>query len=192
MKKTLFISAVLASTFFVGCTNKEGDDLGEAKKHSLNVEEAMKVNSLELIQAFQKDRSLAHEKYGNKSLLITDLLVFDIYIPESSLQKMVRTIPYNHSNNTIAIDFTNYNPYKFNNKDLISTDQEADIYFSISNEDLKNANLLDYEGISNRNFTKKIDVYGVIGELDYKANGYIDNNISTGYFNITLEDVVIK
>jgi hypothetical protein len=193
MKKTIFLVTLLLTGLITSCNDKQESSSEENTnvQVELNVEEAIKVNSYDLIKEFQEDRSIAYEKYSNKTLLITDLLVEDIFIPNESFSKQIEARPYNPKSN-LGTFGNSYYTYMYNDQEITNTEIEGVINFEIGNEQLKKAKLLGYEGIENKIYTKKIDVYGVISDFGYNVNTNRTNNISTRNFNLILSGVQIK
>lgn len=193
MKKTILLFSVLLTGLITSCKDKQESTGNEStnKQVEINIEDAIKVNGYDLIKEFQEDRSLANDKYSNKTLLITDLLVEDIFIPNESLTKQIEARPYNPKSNLGAFG-DSYYTYMYNDQEITNTEIEGVINFEIGNEQLKKAKLLGYEGFENKIYTKKIDVYGVISDFGYDVNTNRTNNISTKYYSLTLSGVQIK
>jgi hypothetical protein len=64
MKKTIFLVTLLLTGLITSCNDKQESSSEENTnvQVELNVEEAIKVNSYDLIKEFQEDRSIAYEK----------------------------------------------------------------------------------------------------------------------------------
>ncbi len=181
---------MLVGALVFSCSDKSENGLENAKETSVKVKDAITVNSMQLLREYKNDRSTANDKYAGKVLLITDLLIRDVFIPKESFQKKMEAIPYDPKSQSAAIGYRG-GVYTFNGNDLDYGDFSA-VYFNISNEELKRLNLLSYEGVSGRNFEKKMDVYGVISEVNYTPNRNIENNTTAHSITFELEKVKVK
>lgn len=131
---------------------------------------AITVNSLKLLEDIHLDRSLNLDKYLGKTLLIKDLLIYNVATvdKQGNYVKKVFAYPFNPKNNTIAVSYNN-NPYE-NNPTFTFKGQYLDMIndiasrgpafnFELNNPDqMKKINALDWECIEDNNFVYKVDI----------------------------------
>lgn len=165
------------------------------------IKEAMRVNSVNLMQDIHFDRSLDLNKYIGKNLLIKNLLIKNIKtldIGEGQFVKEITAIPFDPNNNSFLTDKNE--SYKYNYSDIYNSDYDTEnIYksfkFTLSSPDqMKKINALKWESIEDNNFTHKIDVF--VSNFQYSNIGFTaftekENDMKAKNITINLENAEI-
>jgi len=129
---------------------------------------AITVNSLKLLEDIHLDRSLNLDKYLGKTLLIKDLLIYNVATvdKQGNYVKKVFAYPFNPKNNTIAVSYASYEDYpiftfKWQYLEIINeiASRGPAFNFELNNPDqMKKINALDWECIEDNNFVYKVDI----------------------------------
>ena len=153
--------------------NKLKDQEAEATTVPVDIsdedrKEALKVNSMQLLQDIHLDRSLKLDKYLGKTLLIKDLLIHNIATVDQggNYVKKVFAYPFDPKNNSIAVSYGEYDSYpEFTFKgqylEVINeiASKNASFTFELNNPDqMKKINALEWESIEGNNFVYKVDI----------------------------------
>ena len=130
---------------------------------------AITVNSVQLLKEIHKDRSLNLEKYLGKTLIIKDLLLYNVSTEDqgNTFVKKVSAFPYDPKSNAIAVSKSSYgddNYYTFNGNALKTIDEIGayngpSFFFELNEVDmLKKINALEWECIEYDNFEHKVSI----------------------------------
>ncbi|MEY3200011.1 MAG: hypothetical protein RJA13_1969 [Bacteroidota bacterium] len=138
-------------------------------KNKLKAEEAVKINSMQLLQDIHSDRSLNMDKYLGKTLLIKDLLIHNISTVDQggNYVKKVFAYPLDPKNNSIALsynsDYGDYPVYTYKGSMLgiindLGTEKPCFTFELNSPDQMKKINALEWESIEGNNFVYKVDI----------------------------------
>jgi hypothetical protein len=155
----------------------------------VNIDEAVTINSFDLSEAFRKDRSIAWKKFGNKSLLITDLLVYDVY--NDGFNKKAVGFPYNPTQKMCG--YTNSDRmFTFKGQPISNNDVEFKYNLNLASpEEMDKVGMLDYEAVVDNDFQKTVSMYAVLKECNFgKKDGEADN-LKTNWCHLNFEDCEI-
>lgn len=166
------------------------------------IKEAMRVNSVNLMQDIYFDRSLDLNKYIGKNLLIKNLLIKNIKtldIGEGQFVKEITAIPFDPNNNSFLTDKNE--SYKYNYSVIYNSDYDTEnIYesfkFTLSSPDqMKKINALKWESIEDdKNFTYKIDIFiknFQYSDIEFEALTEFKNDMRAKNIKIHLENAEI-
>lgn len=165
---------------------------------------AVAVNSLQLLQDIHLDRSLKLDKYLGKTLLIKDLLIYNVSTVDKggNYVKKVFAYPFDPKNNTIAVSYySEYAPYfTFKGQDLNVINEiaskNASFNFELNNPDqMKKINALDWESIEDNNFVYKVDILVKNFDKDnfkYTIGEDITNDMKVNDIQISLTGAEIQ
>ena len=131
--------------------------------------EAVKVNSVQLLEDIHSDRSLNMDKYLGKTLLIKDLLIHNISTVDQggNYVKKVFAYPLDPKNNSIALsynsDYGDYPVYTYKGSMLgiindLGTEKPCFTFELNSPDQMKKINALEWESIEGNNFVYKVDI----------------------------------
>lgn len=189
------ISAIFIAIIFLascgGSGNKEqhddnGQDTSKTKTPAkVNVDEAITINSFDLTEAFRKDRSIAWKKYGNKSLLITDILVYDVYNVEFS--KKATAFPYSPSQKICGF-YSNDRMFTFKGEPISNNDVIFQLNLSLASpEEMDKVGMLDYEAVVDNDFQKTVSMYAVLNGCDFSKKEGEADNLKTNWCHLNFE-----
>lgn len=190
--------------------NKLKDQEAEATSVPVDISDedrkgAVAVNSLQLLQDIHLDRSLKLDKYLGKTLLIKDLLIYNVSTVDKggNYVKKVFAYPFNPKNNTIAVSFGEYDSYpEFTFKgqylEVINeiASKNASFNFELNNPDqMKKINALEWECIEENTFVYKVDILVKDFSKDnfkYKIGENITNDMKVNDIQISLTGAEIQ
>jgi len=195
---TNFSALFIAVTFLVSCggsgKNNEKDNNGQDSAQTqapeqVNIDEADTINSFDLSEAFRKDRSIAWKKYGNKTLLITDILVYDVYNVEFS--KKAIAYPYSPVQNTCGFCS---NDRMFTYKGEPVSNNDVNFLFNLnleSPEEMDKVGMVDYEAVVDNDFKKTISMYAILKKCNYSKKDGEADNLKTNWCHLNFESCQI-
>ena len=167
--------------------------------------EAVKINSMQLLQDIHSDRSLNMDKYLGKTLLIKDLLIHNISTVDQggNYVKKVFAYPFDPKNNSIAVSYGEYDSYpEFTFKgqylEVINeiASKNASFNFELNNPDqMKKINALEWESIEGNNFVYKVDILiknFSKENIEYVVGGDISNDMKANSIKINLTGAEIQ
>jgi len=192
MKNLRLLSMLLLIIIFSSCgENKdniqESIENSDSTKIELSINNAITINSFQLIKEFEKDRAIAWEKYGQKTLLITDLLLQSVYIADNEvLPKRAYAYAYDPKTKEISAKGTRAGyfsrddkkiNYFFKNIELATPYKYKSslFYIAFSNPyELKRINKEDFTVINDdNNYTEKVNIYCYLNDIEFKAGSDI-------------------
>jgi len=187
-------------------TNKEPNDTTGA----------LIVNSLTFFKDIYSDRSLNLNKYLNKPLIITDLVLVDVFTENEGEEftKCASAFPYDPKSGIMAVgsnkffgygdlNLTTESPtYSFNEQPIYNIDLEnftkanskKPIKIKFKNADeLKKMNMLEWENNEGDNYTTKINISCTVNKenISYRPGSEDKNNIKAFEINVTFADAEI-
>ncbi len=172
-----------------GLKDKKSKEEAASKDNS---GDTVKVNSLTFFKDIYSDRSLYLEKYLNKTIILTDLILTDVYTiddEDKNFIKCASAFPFDPSKNTMASysEYGNNGMTTFNGQPLVNIDVPEFVEYTSpvgiqfeQPDELKKLNLLDWEGnIEDSNYKTKVNIICKIskGDISYKKGANIENNI---------------
>ena len=174
------------------------------------------VNSLTFFKDIYSDRSLNFNKYLGKTIIITDLVLVDVFTENEGEEftKCASAFPYDPksgimavgSNKTFGYGDLNLNTesptYSFNDQPIYNIDIEnftkanskKPIKIKFKNADeLKKINMLEWENNEGDNYTTKINISCKIekGNISYRPGPEDKNNIKAFDINVTFANAEI-
>jgi len=167
--------------------------------------EAVKVNSVQLLEDIHSDRSLNMDKYLGKTLLIKDLLIHNISTVDQggNYVKKVFAYPFDPKNNSIAVsygEFDSYPEYTYKGSMLgiindLGTDKPCFTFELNSPDQMKKINALEWESIEGNNFVYKVDILiknFSKENIEYVVGGDISNDMKANSIKINLTGAEIQ
>ena len=166
---------------------------------------AVTVNSVQLLKEIHKDRSLNLDKYLGKTLIIKDLLLYNISTEDqgNAFVKKVSAFPYDPKSNAIAVSKSSYgddNYYTFNGNPLNTIDeigayQGPSFFFELNEADMmKKINALEWECTEYDNFEHKVSILiknFSKDNLEYEAGKENENDMKAKRIKINLNGAEI-
>lgn len=176
---------------------KENENSSSAPK---DVENALKLNSYDLFEKIYKDRSVYLDEYLNKTIILTDVYIYDVRTEEKGegFLKVAYGIPYNpKSNSTIFYkDISNINgKFVEQNYDIELSQYYEPIRIEFSNaKEMDKLGLLAWEGDDSMESFKKIDIIANFNRASLKhfeSGDNISNNMKANDITLRFHEAEI-
>lgn len=168
---------------------------------------AIRVNSLTFFKDIYSDRSINLSKYLNKPIIITDLVLVDVFTEDDGegFTKCASAFPFDPKSSIMAAGLpsaTESPMYSFNNQPIQNIDIEnftnafsnKPIKIKFKNADeFKKMNMLEWENNEGDNYSTKINVICRItkDDITYRKGPDDVNNIKAFDINVTFPNAEI-
>lgn len=170
-----------------------------------NSGDTVKVNSLAFFKDIYSDRSLYLDKYLNKTIIVTDLILTDVYTIDEDEKyiKCASAFPFDPSKNMMASysEYDNNVMATFNGQPLTNIDVTGFVKYTspvgiqfAQPDELKKINLLDWEGNGeDENYKTKVNIICEIkkDDISYEKGDSKENNIKAKKIFVSLKNASI-
>lgn len=151
--------------------------------------DTLTVNSFDLSEAFRIDRAIAWAKYGNKKLLITDMLIYDVYNVE--FNKKVLAFPYSPTQKKCGF-YDDARMFTFKGEPIYNNELRMDFRFDLDDpKEMDKVGMLDYEAVVENDFKKSVSINATLTACKFSAGEGEGKNLKTNWNTITLESCQI-
>lgn len=147
--------------------------------------DTLTVNSFDLSEAFRIDRAIAWAKYGNKKLLITDMLIYDVY--NVDFTKKVSAYPYSPTQKKCGFH-DDARMFTFKGEPIYNNEVQMCFIFELTDpKEMDKVGMLDYEAVVENDFKKSVSMYATLTACKFSPGVGEDKNLKTNWNFITLE-----
>ena len=122
-------------------------------------------------------------------MLITDILVYDVYNVEFS--KKATAFPYSPSQKICGF-YSNDRMFTYNGELVSNNDVNFQFNLSLASpEEMDKVGMLDYEAVVDNDFKKTISMYAVLNGCDFSKKEGEADNLKTNWCHLNFEDCEI-